>query len=811
MRKDIVFVHGLGANPDTTWIAKSPLGLVVNWVTDILPSDLPPALRGGTNIHFYNYDTYWKRNALKIRLVDVAVDLQIILTRLVQTSINHGSARSIVIVAHSYGGLVVKQALATAREQNLDLTQAIRGIIFLGCPHHGVQSTWAPKMLAKSWSLLGANAEIFDEVESNSVSLRQTHTSFLSFLEGSSVRIVNFYELRATAHLPFYASILVHQKDATFESDSGNVLNVSLPTDHSGLNKFASRYTPGYYQIRNALVDILQSIYDMDAEAARTRYVVPFVTSEAFTDRPALANQLEHAMNKSQSISVRRYAAAIIGAGGMGKTQLALNFAEKHRDDYDTVIWINASSEASVKASFNRCCQALDVPSATPVEAAASLGSTPQIKAMLTWLETRTAPDQAWLMIVDNADDFGWGIREAMPRLTSLTRGSIIVTSRDEHCSDILSSMPVMVTVESMSDHDAISLLLHACRWSGHRYGKSAEPESPQPNNAASGLLQLAEHEHKLRNSLSDTKHERDIMKIAGDICDRLDNYPLAIDLAAANIRNASKRTSMFEAMAQYYLDYSRHRDDLLISEEFHSLSSSRQSVWTIWDTSFDNISEITEGFKCPPMNLLCMLSIFDSSAVQREIFEQASAGYKEICERLKPGDSNTLPSWLRCLLGVDCNGKWDDYWYRRCMAVLERYHLVRGHLVDGDGHTMHSMIQWRTSMDCQDPAWMQWYVIFMASACYNAASAPEDTSVRPLLLAHLPTKYIRPALASFNVTGIAFVYLHIGKVWEMEGGYPEARHHYLQITRYINPALVSSSELSIEQRFYNLGLYLAD
>ncbi|OQN95828.1 hypothetical protein B0A48_18113 [Cryoendolithus antarcticus] len=662
-------------------------------------------------------------------------------------------------------------------------------------------------MLARSWSLLGVNAEIFDEVQSNNMSLRQTHASFLSFLEGRSVRIGNFFELRATAHLPFYATILVRQRDATFDSDSGEVLNVSLPTDHSGLNKFASRYTPGYYQIRNALVDILQDTYDMDAEAARMRYVVPFTTSEAFTDRLTLTAQLEHAMDKSHSIHVRKYAAAITSAGAMGKTQLALNFAEKHRDDYDTVLWIDASSAASVKTSFSRCCQALDMPSAIRGDYTANLGSSPEVTALLVWLESRTAPDQAWLMIVDNADDFGWGIRDVMLRLSPLTRGTVVVTSRNEHCTDLLSDMPIMMTVESMSDHEALDLLLHACRWSGHRHGNSTQIQSPESNSVASETLELVDHE---RNKSSNMKHEREVIEIAGDICYRLDNYPLAIDLAAANIRNASKRTSMFEAMAQYYLDYSRHRDDLLINEEFHSLSSSRQSVWTVWDTSFASISEMTSGFKCPPMNLLCMLSIFDSSAIQRETFEQASAGCKEVCEQLKPGASDTLPSWLRCLLGVDSNGKWDDCWYRRCMAVLERYHLVQGHVADRDGHTMHSMIQWRTSMDCQDPIWMQWYVIFMASACYNAASASEDISVRPLLLAHVPTKYIRPALASFSVTGIDFVYLHIGKVWELEGGYPEARHHYLQITRYINPALVSSLELSIEQRFYNLNLYLA-
>lgn len=84
----IVFVHGLGSNPDTTWRARRPrtdlirpacahkAGAKVDedvcWVTDFLLDDLPPASRRKTRIFFYNHESYWQREAVQTRLWNLA-------------------------------------------------------------------------------------------------------------------------------------------------------------------------------------------------------------------------------------------------------------------------------------------------------------------------------------------------------------------------------------------------------------------------------------------------------------------------------------------------------------------------------------------------------------------------------------------------------------------------------------------------------------------------------------------------------------------------------------------------------------------
>lgn len=91
-RGSIIFVHGLGSNPDSTWRATKHATRqattadipeeaatdneqFVNWVSDFLPSDLLPAVSRDVRLFFYNYDSYWKRDAVHTRLTNLGNEL----------------------------------------------------------------------------------------------------------------------------------------------------------------------------------------------------------------------------------------------------------------------------------------------------------------------------------------------------------------------------------------------------------------------------------------------------------------------------------------------------------------------------------------------------------------------------------------------------------------------------------------------------------------------------------------------------------------------------------------------------------------
>ena len=85
---DIVFVHGLGSQPDSTWRAEKRLGVLdsqhgnqrrrkkyIYWVKDFLAADLAAAGYEGIRLFYYNYDSAYYRDASEKRLQDLGDQL----------------------------------------------------------------------------------------------------------------------------------------------------------------------------------------------------------------------------------------------------------------------------------------------------------------------------------------------------------------------------------------------------------------------------------------------------------------------------------------------------------------------------------------------------------------------------------------------------------------------------------------------------------------------------------------------------------------------------------------------------------------
>lgn len=109
------------------------------------------------------------------------------------------------------------------------------------------------------------------------------------------------------------------------------------------------------------------------------------------------------------------------GIGGMGKTQLTLAYARQHHSSYGSVVWLNATSETSLKASFRTV--------------AARLLTTPEYQScdeeqilicVHRWLSLTN--NTRWLLIYDNYDEpEEFDIEQYYP---PASHGAIIVTTR---------------------------------------------------------------------------------------------------------------------------------------------------------------------------------------------------------------------------------------------------------------------------------------------------------------------------------------------------------------------------------------------
>lgn len=130
-------------------------------------------------------------------------------------------------------------------------------------------------------------------------------------------------------------------------------------------------------------------------------------------------------------------AVVIHGLGGIGKTQLAVEYVRRHKEKHTAIFWLNANDKDSLQRSFRGIAQqVLQCYPLTGVLSGVDLeGDLDRVaSAVKSWLDL---PGNArWLLIYDNydnprisknSDDSTVDIRQYLPESD---HGSIIITTR---------------------------------------------------------------------------------------------------------------------------------------------------------------------------------------------------------------------------------------------------------------------------------------------------------------------------------------------------------------------------------------------
>ncbi|KAK6069642.1 phosphorylase superfamily protein [Seiridium cupressi] len=302
-------------------------------------------------------------------------------------------------------------------------------------------------------------------------------------------------------------------------------------------------------------------------------HYIPFPKNRRFTGRDGILVDIQKRLFGIESCQ----RLAVVGLGGMGKTQLALQLAywvKERRPEY-SVLWIPALSFESFEQTTTEITKRLGVKKETNDE---------DIKtSLLRHLELEY--DRKWFLVVDNADDMdmlygstalgGEGICQYLPTTDNCI---ILFTTR------------LRDVALSVAQTDVIEL------------GAMSSEEAT--NFFAKATIQ--------RNGLEESLIVKELLK-------ELTFLPLAIAQAAAYLNR--NRLSV-----KRYLELLRSTGKemvSLMSTEFHDNTryrGSQNAIATTWLVSFDQIRE-TDSIAA---DILLFISLIEPRAIPRQLLPQA-------------------------------------------------------------------------------------------------------------------------------------------------------------------------------------------
>jgi tetratricopeptide (TPR) repeat protein/DNA-binding XRE family transcriptional regulator len=261
---------------------------------------------------------------------------------------------------------------------------------------------------------------------------------------------------------------------------------------------------------------------------------IPYPRNPFFTGREDLLYALHEQLNREHTMALTQ-SWAISGLGGIGKTQLALEYAYRYRQNYHSIFWISAATRETLQNGFTKLADLLQLPEKDERD------HNKIMQAVKHWLATH----QNWLLILDNADD----ITVVQDLVPSERSGHLLLTTR----AQTLGSVAQRLDVETMDMAEGALFLL--------RRAKLLAPEATL-------------------DCISETD-----LKAAEAIIIEMDCLPLALDQAGAYIEEARCTLEMYLEL------YRIHRKELL-QRRGQMPTDHPEPVATTWSLSFQKIEQ---------------------------------------------------------------------------------------------------------------------------------------------------------------------------------------------------------------------------
>jgi tetratricopeptide (TPR) repeat protein len=288
---------------------------------------------------------------------------------------------------------------------------------------------------------------------------------------------------------------------------------------------------------------------------------VPYRRNPLFMGREALLARLATVLQSGQAAALSQ-PLAINGLGGIGKTQLAIEYAYEHRQDYQAVFWVRADTRENLISDFVAIAGELKLSEKDTHE----LEQT--ITAVQAWLNT----NGGWLLILDNVDNLALA-EEFIP---SRYGGHLLLTTR----AQATGRLAQRINVNTMPLDVGILFLLRR-----------------------SGLIEPnVSIEHV-------SQQEREF---ALELMQELGGLPLALDQAGAYMEETP-------CGIEEYLNLYRSHRAILLSRRGGIVEDHPASVTTTLSLSFASVERVN------PMaaDLLRLCAFLDPDAIPEDLLRQ--------------------------------------------------------------------------------------------------------------------------------------------------------------------------------------------
>ncbi|KAF2191620.1 putative kinesin [Zopfia rhizophila CBS 207.26] len=312
---------------------------------------------------------------------------------------------------------------------------------------------------------------------------------------------------------------------------------------------------------------------------------VPFRRDPDFVNRGFLLDQIR------EKCSLPASRIALVGLGGVGKSQLAIEHCYRTTDQSPEtwVFWVHASSSARLKQSYQEIAEQVKLHGRKDPQADV-------FKLVHGWL--RNERNGKWLLVLDNADDAtalfapmtdsqkaqaSSDSKPAYPLSTDLPRsknGSILVTTRTRSVASQLAEESDIILIEPMNSKGAEALLKK-------KLGEQVDKD------------------------------------YTAELVAALEYMPLAIIQAAAYIKERAPRCSVRQYLEMFHKS-DKKKTSLLDYNGGHLRRDweAKNSIIITWQISFDYILQTRRS----AADLLSLMSFFDRQGIPEALIRDQSA-----------------------------------------------------------------------------------------------------------------------------------------------------------------------------------------